>query len=100
MYEKSFLTGLIRPSNEETGIDHSLCPHRAVLELPEVSLCQQAKDQLKLICLQAQLGYVLLGLMGEKRLKKYGYPHQSVSTFPNIQFICFSPMQLNDVKFN
>ena len=58
--------------------DHSLCPHRAVLEMPPVGVAEQAKDQLKLICLQAQLGYVLLGLMGEKRLKNYGYPHLSV----------------------
>ena len=55
-----------------------LCPHRAVLELPEVATSDQAKDQLKLICLQAQLGYVLLGLLGEQRLKSYGYPHKSV----------------------
>ena len=59
-------------------LSSDLCPHRSVLELPEVGLPEQAKDQLKLICLQAQLGYVLLGLMGDKRLRNYGYPHQSV----------------------
>ena len=33
---------------------------------------------MKLICMQAQLGYVLLGVMGEKKLAQFGYPNRSV----------------------
>ena len=58
--------------------EHSLCPHEAVLQLPNICLAEQARDQMKLICMQAQLGYVLLGVLGEKKLAQFGYPNQSV----------------------
>ena len=34
--------------------------------------------QLTLVTLQAKLGYVLIGILGEKCLKQYGYPHACV----------------------
>ena len=55
-----------------------MCPHDAVLNLPHISIAEQARDQMKLICMQAQLGYMLLGVMGEKRLAQFGHPNRSV----------------------
>ena len=49
-----------------------------MLHLPNIGVAEQAKDQMKLICMQAQLGYMLLGVMGEKKLAQFGYPNRSV----------------------
>ena len=46
--------------------------------LPSIATAEQARDQMKLICMQAQLGYMLLGVMGEKKLAQFGYPNRSV----------------------
>lgn len=77
---------MLEPGSEPAAAGE-LCPHRSVLDLPAVPVSEEAKDQLRLICLQAQLGYVLIGLLGERRLKSYGYPHQSVKarSFKNIK---------------
>ena len=58
--------------------EHSLCPHKAVVDLPNIGMAEQAKDQMKLICMLAQLGYMLLGVMGQKKLAQFGYPNRSV----------------------
>ena len=87
---------------EEFNYDY--CPHKAVLEMEPVMYPEQAKDQvihqksynicgnhfvrfnrkvksaflslqLTLMTLQAKLGYVLIGILGEKCLRQYGYPH-------------------------
>ena len=34
--------------------------------------------QLTLMTLQAKVGYVLIGILGEKCLRQYGYPHVCV----------------------
>lgn len=65
---------LDRKSSEE----NSVCPHNAVIHLPNIGAAEQARDQMKLICMQAQLGYMLLGVMGEKKLAQFGYPNRSV----------------------
>ena len=46
--------------------------------MPNICPAEQAKDQMKLICMQAQLGYVLLGVLGEKKLAQFGHPNRSV----------------------
>jgi len=43
-------------------------------ELPKASLAEMAKDRLRLATMQARLSYVMLGLLGEKRLTSLGYP--------------------------
>ena len=48
------------------------------MHLPSIATAEQARDQMKLICMQAQLGYMLLGVMGEKKLAQFGYPNRSV----------------------
>jgi hypothetical protein len=70
-----------------------LCPHQAVLQLPEVGPAEQAKDHLRLLCLQAQLSYALMGMLGDKRLRLYGYPHQSVSSLTESLFLEGGPQQ-------
>ena len=49
------------------------------MELPKLSLAKQARDQLRLVTMKARLGYVLLGLLGEKRIRRFGYPDKSVT---------------------
>ena len=56
-----------------------LSPSRAAVELPAVPLAKQARDQLRLVTMQARLGYVLLGLLGEKRIRTFGFPERSVT---------------------
>ena len=65
-------------SRKHSDNEHSLCPHKAVLHLPSIRTAEQARDQMKLICMQAQLGYMLLGVMGEKKIVEFGYPNRSV----------------------
>ena len=72
--DKSCHNKLTRKSSEE----FSLCPHKSVLHLPTIATAEQARDQMKLICMQAQLGYMLLGVMGERKLEQFGYPNRSV----------------------
>ena len=62
----------------KTSEEYSLCPHKSVLHLPTIATAEQARDQMKLICMQAQLGYMLLGVMGERKLAQFGYPNRSV----------------------
>ena len=65
---------LTRKESEE----YSFCPHKSVLHLSPIATAEQARDQMKLICMQAQLGYMLLGVMGERKLAQFGYPNRSV----------------------
>ena len=65
-------------SRKHSDNEHSLCPHKAVLHLPSIRTAEQARDQMKLICMQAQLGYMLLGVMGENKIVEFGYPNTSV----------------------
>ena len=59
--------------------DVALCPHDAVANgLQAYGTHHRALQQLRLIELQAKLGYVLLALLGEKRLGEMGYPNNSV----------------------
>ena len=52
---------------------------RAVVELAEVPLFQQARDQLRLVTMRARLGYVLIGLLGEKGMERFGYPQRNAT---------------------
>ena len=72
--EKDCHDKLTRKGSDE----YSFCPHKAVVHLPSIATAEQARDQMKLICMQAQLGYMLLGVMGEKKLAQFGYPNRSV----------------------
>ena len=59
--------------------DVGQCPHVAIATgLEAYGLHQRAKNQLRLIELQAKLGYVLLAMLGEKTLTGMGYPTKSV----------------------
>jgi hypothetical protein len=84
---------------EDDGGRHEQCPHRAlkvilhfhyeqtlclkfnnvetfVQELPHASLSEMARGRLRLATMQAQLSYVMLGLLGEKRMFSLGYPER------------------------
>ena len=65
-----------------------ICPHRAVLEGPRVKLSDQAKENLLLQTLKAQLGYVLMALLGEKRMTKYGFPEKSEVQILHMILVC------------
>jgi len=59
------------------------CPHQMAESISNAgssvyTVHQRAKDQLRLIEIQAKLGYIMLALLGEKELAKLGYPTKSV----------------------
>ncbi|XP_071750254.1 uncharacterized protein [Lepeophtheirus salmonis] len=63
----------------ENNFETQLCPHKSVLQLPSIPASEQARDQLKLVTLQAQLGYILTGLLGYSKLNvEYDYSRSSV----------------------
>ena len=71
-----YIKGVDNPSYRPQDV--CMCPHDAAHKLQPIPLPKFARDQLDLISLQAKLGYVLLGIIGEKRLAMFGYPKSSV----------------------
>ena len=72
------------PSSDESKVDGvgdiAVCPHVAVANgLQAFGVYLRAKNQLRMIELQAKLGYVLLALLGEKTLgQSFIFEHMPV----------------------
>ena len=64
----------------KTSLNQSyLCPHNAVMYLSNIGVAEYEKDRSKYMCMQTRLGFVLFGVLGDAKLKEFGYPDKTVT---------------------
>ena len=89
-----------KPLKRKTSQSQSyLCPHNALLYLANISTAEYEKDRTKYICMQTRLGFVLFGVLGDIKLKQFGYPDKTVTEIletvlrkTKTPVICFLPI--------